>query len=44
MPLKFNAGDTFPEFSLPDEKGQATSLGSLLEKGPLLLVFYRGPW
>lgn len=44
MPLKFKAGDTFPEFSLPDEKGQKTTLSGLLEKGPLLLVFYRGPW
>ena len=44
MPLKYHAGDKFPEFSLSDHTGQATSLDKLLAQGPLLLVFFRGPW
>ncbi len=35
---------TAPPFSLPDHAGKAVSLGSLLERGPVVLVFYRGHW
>jgi cytochrome oxidase Cu insertion factor (SCO1/SenC/PrrC family) len=33
-----------PPFTLPNQKGQPTSLASLLEKGPVLLAFHRGTW
>jgi thioredoxin-dependent peroxiredoxin len=33
-------GARAPEFTLPDADGQATSLSSLLQIGPLLLYFY----
>ena len=31
-------------FELPDQTGASVSLASALEKGPVLLVFYRGSW
>ena len=34
------AGDTAPDFSLPDDHGQTLSLRGLLAKGPVLLYFY----
>ncbi len=37
-------GDTFPDFSLFNAKGEEVSLKSLLEKGPLIVSFYRGGW
>lgn len=37
-------GDTIPEFHLPNAVGKELSLAELLNKGPLLLVFYRGEW
>jgi peroxiredoxin Q/BCP len=33
-------GARAPEFTLPDEDGQATSLSNLLRSGPLILYFY----
>lgn len=33
-----------PLFDLPDEKGQMTASQKLLEKGPLVVSFYRGVW
>jgi peroxiredoxin Q/BCP len=33
-------GDTAPDFSLSDDRGQAVSLRGLLAKGPVLLYFY----
>jgi peroxiredoxin len=33
-----------PPFTLPNQKGEQTSLVSLLEKGPVLLAFHRGTW
>ena len=44
MPLKFQAGDKFPECTFTDENGQAVALGDVLAKGPLFLAFYRGYW
>ncbi len=38
------AGDKAPDFELPNLKGETTSLAGLLEKGPLILVWYRGGW
>jgi peroxiredoxin len=34
-------GTAAPEFSLPDDKGQAHSLSELLAKGPVVLVFFK---
>ena len=34
------AGDTAPDFSLPDHRGETVTLSGLLAKGPLLLYFY----
>jgi len=37
-------GDIFPEFSLPNSKGEEVSSKTLLEHGPLIIAFYRGGW
>lgn len=38
------AGDRAPEFSLKDQDGNLVSSSALLEKGPLVVTFYRGVW
>jgi peroxiredoxin len=37
-------GDPFPEFALPDLDGRFALLSELLERGPLVINFYRGRW
>ena len=37
-------GETAPPFNLPDEADHLVSSGSLLEKGPLIISFFRGDW
>jgi peroxiredoxin len=37
-------GDPAPDFILPSANGQPTRLYSLLQRGPVVLVFYRGGW
>ncbi len=37
-------GDTVPDFSLPDINGKMISSNVLLDKGPLIVCFYRGVW
>lgn len=37
-------GDRAPAFELPDSEGNPVSLASLIEKGPLVVTFYRGKW
>src|SRR4051812_28111629 len=37
-------GEAMPPFMLPDETGQLVSLKSLLSKGPVAVMFYRGHW
>jgi len=37
-------GDPMPPFVLPDEAGRLTDLDSLLGKGPVAVMFYRGHW
>ncbi|TDN39763.1 AhpC/TSA family protein [Hymenobacter sp. UV11] len=38
------AGQSAPNFSLPDAAGQPQTLAALLEQGPVVLTFYRGNW
>jgi peroxiredoxin len=38
------AGDGAPNFILRDAEGQDVSSRTLLEKGPLVVTFYRGVW
>jgi peroxiredoxin len=37
-------GEVMPPFLLPDETGRLVSLQSLLAKGPVAVMFYRGHW
>jgi peroxiredoxin len=37
-------GDPMPPFVLPDERGRLVRLDSLLEKGPVAVMFHRGHW
>src|SRR5215475_2080978 len=37
-------GEPMPAFVLPDEAGRLVSLTSLLEQGPLAVMFFRGHW
>ena len=37
-------GATAPSFSLPNTAGETVSSAALLEKGPLVVTFYRGVW
>ncbi len=38
------AGMRAPEFALPDAHGQVVRSSELLQKGPLVVTFYRGVW
>jgi peroxiredoxin len=42
--LKLKTGDVAPPFSLTNALNQTVSLSSLLKKGKVVLVFYRGGW
>jgi peroxiredoxin len=37
-------GDRAPDFSLRNVEGANVSLRSLLERGPVVLSFFRGGW
>lgn len=37
-------GDLAPDFELPNAVGTMLRLSSLLEKGPVVVTFYRGAW
>lgn len=37
-------GDQAPDFTLTNQNGQEVSLSSLLEDGPVVLLWYRGGW
>lgn len=39
-----NVGDTAPDFTLENAYGKSISLYTQLEKGPVVLVWYRGEW
>jgi peroxiredoxin len=38
------AGDPMPEFELPNAAGRLVASAELLERGPLVLSFFRGGW
>ena len=37
-------GEPMPPFVLPDESGRLVALPSLLEQGPVVVMFFRGHW
>jgi hypothetical protein len=37
-------GDEAPDFELPGATGKRVRLSRLLERGPVIASFYRGPW
>jgi peroxiredoxin len=37
-------GDTCPDFALANAEGRIVSLSELLDKGPMVLSYYRGKW
>jgi peroxiredoxin len=37
-------GEVMPPFMLPDEGGRLVALATLLEKGPVAVMFFRGHW
>ena len=37
-------GDKAPDFELPGVRGNPVTLSSLLQRGPVVLAFYRGGW
>jgi peroxiredoxin len=44
IPYGLKVGDKAPEFTGYDQKGKAVESKKLLEKGPMVLFFYRGKW
>jgi len=44
IPLGLKAGDKAPDFSGYDQTGKMIDSKKLLEKGPMVLFFYRGKW
>ena len=38
------AGVAAPDFTLPDARGGVVGLSDLLQKGPVVVTFYRGTW
>lgn len=39
-----HAGQAAPDFALPDAHGQTIRLADLRERGPVVVIFYRGAW
>jgi peroxiredoxin len=37
-------GDRFPDLMLPNAEGELVSIGGLLQRGPLVVTFFRGEW
>jgi peroxiredoxin len=44
IPLGLKAGDKAPDFTGYDQSGKMIDSKKLLEKGPMVLFFYRGKW
>jgi peroxiredoxin len=42
--LALREGDVAPDFSLPDTRGHMVALKTLLDRGPVVISFYRGGW
>lgn len=42
--LNLNVGDVAPDFTLSNARGENISLRDLLERGRVVLTFYRGSW
>ncbi len=42
--LKLNIGDNAPDFSLINAIGETVRLSNILQKGKVVLTFYRGSW
>jgi len=42
--LALREGDVAPDFYLPDAHGQMVALKTLLDRGPVVISFYRGGW
>lgn len=41
---RLQVGDRFPDFALPDTQNRTVTLASVLSKGPVLMLFYKGDW
>ena len=37
-------GERAPDFTLPNQRGEMTTLSERLSRGPVILNFYRGVW
>ena len=37
-------GETVPDFTLPNVRGEAVTLSDMLANGPAIVAFYRGAW
>ena len=37
-------GESAPGFELPDSTGETCTLDDLVGTGPVVLIFFRGPW
>ncbi len=44
IPQGLKAGDKAPDFTGYDQNGKQVELKKILEKGPVILFFYRGKW
>ena len=44
IPHGLKVGDKAPDFTGYDQTGKTVDLKKLLEKGPVVLFFYRGKW
>ncbi len=44
MAKTIKVGELAPDFELRDTQGTSVALGDLLDKGPVVLSFYRGRW
>ncbi|MGE5420770.1 MAG: peroxiredoxin-like family protein [Chloroflexota bacterium] len=44
IPKGLNEGDKAPDFTGYDQAGKQVTLKSFLEKGPVVMFFYRGNW
>ena len=44
MDTMLKVSDRAPDFTLADTAGNPVALSGLLEKGPVVLTFFRGQW